>query len=63
MAEKSEFGDRMKLQREALDIATEFENYDNITFSEAADLAWLVRRLFGAENGPRPSLSADDFDD
>lgn len=55
-----DFGDRMKLQKEALDIANEFSNYDNITFSEAAELAWLVRKLFGTEEGLRPS---GDFDD
>lgn len=57
-----DFGDRMKLQKEALDLAEDFgHNYDNISFSGAAELAWLVRKLFGKEDGPRPS--DDDFDD
>lgn len=49
-----DFGDRMKLQSEALSIATEFENPDNITFSEAGELACHKQehKNWGSHNNP-----------
>lgn len=40
------------LKKEAIDIAEDFENYDNITFSGASRLAKLVRGILLGERVP-----------